>query len=267
MLPSITTLLLIPCCKSIDEPPFLPLPNTPTINGLTTPGLLTSNTNLANPFRLDKSQSATVASCDPDHGYTAIQKSFDGGLMDKFVQNSGLTSQKNCDPKLVMGYFDGNTVTALWNYAQHFAMSDNFHSSNIDPSLPGHLNLIAGQTHGAMPLNITKNVANGTLIGDIDSVYDDCSTGKTISMAGKNIGDFMNEKGVTWGWFQGGFKPSNTVVLTQQRPFVVPHMKILQAIILLIMWYIMNHFNTTIHSKSSSSISNLCFNGWKNRSS
>ncbi len=39
-----------------------------------------------------------------------------------------------------MGYFDGNTVTALWNYAQHSAMSDNFHSFNIDPSLPGASN-------------------------------------------------------------------------------------------------------------------------------
>lgn len=26
---------------------------------------------------------------------------------------------------LVMGYYDGNTVTALWNYAQNFAMNDN----------------------------------------------------------------------------------------------------------------------------------------------
>lgn len=26
---------------------------------------------------------------------------------------------------LVMDYFDGNTVTAEWNYAQQFAMSDN----------------------------------------------------------------------------------------------------------------------------------------------
>jgi phospholipase C len=58
--------------------------------------------------------------------------------MDKFVQSSGLSSKKDCDPKLVMGYFDGNTVTALWNNAQHFAMSDNFYRSNIDPSLPGH---------------------------------------------------------------------------------------------------------------------------------
>jgi phospholipase C len=130
--------------------------------------------------------------------------------MDKFVQNSGLSSQKNCDPKLVMGYFDGNTVTALWNYAQHFAMSDNFYSSNIDPSLPGHLNIISGQTHGAMPTNMSGNVANGTVIGDIPSVYDDCSVGTKISMTGKNIGDLMNEKGIGWGWFQGGFKPSGT---------------------------------------------------------
>ncbi len=77
----------------------------------------------------------------------------DGGLMDKFVQNSALSIQ-HCDPKLVMGYFDGNTVTA-------YTMSDNFHSSNIDPSLPGAISLVTGQTHGATPRNISKIVANG----------------------------------------------------------------------------------------------------------
>jgi phospholipase C len=139
------------------ESKFLPLSNTPSINGLTI-GLLTNNTNLANPWRLGKSQVVIVASCDPNHSYTALQKEMDGGLMDKFVQNSALSIQ-HCDPKLVMGYFDSNTVTALWNYAQHFAMSDNFHSSNIDPSLPGAINLITGQTHGATPHNISKMVA------------------------------------------------------------------------------------------------------------
>lgn len=191
------------------EPLFSPSPNTSSINGLTNPGLTDNNTNLANPFRLDRSQASTVALCDPDHGYTAIQKSFDGGLMDKFIQNSGLIYQSGCDPHLVMGYFDGNTVTALWNYAQHYAMSDNFHSTNIDPSLPGHLNLISGQTHGASPNNITHEVANGTVIGDIDSVYDDCSSNETISMTGKNVGNLLNARGIAWGWFQGGFKPSN----------------------------------------------------------
>ncbi|MGN6613927.1 MAG: phospholipase C [Candidatus Nitrosocosmicus sp.] len=193
------------------KPIFPSSPNTPSINGLTSQGLLDNNTNLANPFLLDRSKSSTVAMCDQDHEYTAIQKSFDGGLMDKFVQNSGLIYQKGCNPNLVMGYFDGNTVAALWNYAQHYAMSDNFHSSNIDPSLPGHINLISGQTHGAYPDNITKKVASGTVIGDIDSSYDDCSSGKTISMVGKNIGNLLNDKGITWGWFQGGFKPSNSL--------------------------------------------------------
>jgi phospholipase C len=28
-------------------------------------------------------------------------------------------------------------------------------------------------------------------------------------MAGKNVGDLLNEKGITWGWFQGGFKPTS----------------------------------------------------------
>jgi phospholipase C len=183
---------------------FSPLSDTPSINGLTI-GLLTNNTNLADPWRLDKSQVVTVASCDPNHSYTALQKEMDGGLRDKFVQNSALSIQ-HCDPKLVMGYFDGNTVTALWNYAQHFAMSDNFHSSNIDPSLPGAINLVTGQTHGAVPSNVLLNithdnhdltyhqVVNGTSIGDVDSNYDDCSSSQqnTISMTGKNIGNLMD---------------------------------------------------------------------------
>jgi len=45
-------------------------------------------------------------------------------------------------------YFDGNTVTALWNYAQPFARSDNSFNTTFGPSTPGALNLISGQTHG-----------------------------------------------------------------------------------------------------------------------
>ncbi len=33
-----------------------------------------------------------------------------------------------------MGYFDGNTVTAMWNYAQNFAMSDNAYTDSYGPS-------------------------------------------------------------------------------------------------------------------------------------
>ena len=51
--------------------------------------------------------------------------------MDKFVQ---FASGGGCaDKSLVMDYYDGNTVTALWNYAQHFAMSDNSFSDTFGP--------------------------------------------------------------------------------------------------------------------------------------
>ena len=48
-----------------------------------------------------------------------------------------------------MDYYDGNTVTGLWNYAQNYAMSDNAWDTTFGPSTPGALNLISGQTHGA----------------------------------------------------------------------------------------------------------------------
>jgi Phosphoesterase family len=68
--------------------------------------------------------------------------------MDRFVQENKVTpnylSPVRCtniepvhqnltvcfNPAQVMGYYDGNTVTALWNYAQHFAMSDSYYQTN-----------------------------------------------------------------------------------------------------------------------------------------
>ena len=105
---------------------FSASPDTPSINGLTN-SLLINNTNLVNPFRFDKEDSKIVAICDNDHEYSAIQKAYNGGLLDKFVGTIFNTTSKSCNPNQPMGFFDGNTVTALWNYAQHFAMSDNFY--------------------------------------------------------------------------------------------------------------------------------------------
>lgn len=180
------------------EPTFVPSPKTPTVNGLTV-ALQTINQNLAQPFRLSPSQANT---CNPVHAYTPLQQACDSGLMDKFVQSNGI----NCTPhEIVMGYFDGNTVTALWNYAQHFSMSDNFHTTNIGASTMGAINLVSGQTHGTIPHNLGNFLVDGTLINDIDPKYDNCSKGPTAELTGKNVGNLLNASGVTWGWFQGGF--------------------------------------------------------------
>lgn len=197
------------------EPPFKAVPNTPSVNGLLTAGLLTANPNSVNPFRLDRSQAVT---CDMNHEYTAEQQAYNGGFANKFVEFTGPTDPKNCidlnHKQQTMGYYDGNTVTALWNYAQHFAMNDNSFNTVFGPSTPAALNLISGQTHGAIPVNQNNDeggsgIVNGTVIGDADPKYDDCGASPQFAMTGKNIGDLLNQKGITWGWFQGGFKPTS----------------------------------------------------------
>jgi phospholipase C len=188
------------------EPAFHASRGTPRVNGLTV-SLLTHNPNTANPKRLDHSQALT---CDQDHGYTDEQKAYDAGKADKFVQ---FTAGGSCtDKTTVMDYFDGNTVTAMWNYAQHDAMSDNSFNTVYGPSTPGAINLISGQTHGLTSNSSQSEAVDGTLIGDSDPIYDDCSTtnGNIVGMTGKNVGDLLNAKHVTWGWFEGGFRPTAT---------------------------------------------------------
>ena len=177
-------------------------PGTPTVNGLDQT-LLTHNPNSLQPNRLDRAHAATA---DQDHEYKAEQQAFDHGLMDKFVQFTG--APENGGPTTVMDYFDGNTVTALWNYAQHFSMSDNSYGTVTGPSTPGALNLISGQTHGASP-EIADTVFHGTDISDADPAGDIASSAPTFAMSGKNVGDLLNAKGLTWGWFEGGFKNPN----------------------------------------------------------
>ncbi|MBZ5553427.1 MAG: alkaline phosphatase family protein [Acidobacteriia bacterium] len=194
----------------VGEPTFKARPGTPSVDGLPA-DLLTNNTNSANPFRLDRSQAAT---CDQDHGYTDEQKAYHAGLLDKFVEFAG-NSGPGCNPHQVMGYFDGNTVTALWNYAQHFAMSDNHFGTVFGPSSPGALNLVSGQTSGADVSNLTTPFGQDSIasavIGDPQPRFDDCSTREVLGMTGTNVGDLLNTAGVTWGWFQGGFRPSSVV--------------------------------------------------------
>ncbi len=186
-----------------------PKDDTPRVNSLERAGLLTNNPNTANPFRIDRSNPNT---CDEDHGYGDEQFAFDGGLMDRFAKLS--CNDKNLGPFSTMGYYDGNTVTALWNYAQHFAMSDNSFGTTFGPSTPGLLNLVAGNTfEGTITngLSAKGNIAGGAMagavIGDPDPAGDVCSNPKRtqITMSGQSVGDLLNKAGVTWGSFMGGF--------------------------------------------------------------
>jgi phospholipase C len=204
------------------DPQFLAMSGTPTVNGFTE-ALLQKNPNFLNtsgngsgaknPFRLGRTQASTA---DQDHSYTPEQRAFHAGLMDSFPEYTGTPGPPpsgEISKGLVMGYYDGNTVTALWNYAQRYAMDDNSFGTTFGPSTIGAINLISGQTNGVTDeINASGDLISGgdgtwTLIDDANPIGDMCSTTTSaqVHFTGQNIGDLLDRHGVTWGWFEGGF--------------------------------------------------------------
>jgi phospholipase C len=212
------------------ERPFHARPGTPSVNGLSSALRSASPTasnaqnadGMTNPFRLSRAQASTA---DQDHDYTPEQQAMHFGLMDLFPLYTGAGGTASGSPPpagspnifstsgLVMGYYDGNTVTALWNYAQRFAMSDNSYDTTFGPSTPGALNLISGQTNGVIATqNGTGDETDGgngtlTMISDADPIGDVCSNpaGAQGTMGGPNVGDLLTAANVSWGFFSGGF--------------------------------------------------------------
>jgi phospholipase C len=240
-----------PSAANTDGQPFDARPHTPAVDGLLpatdnslpdnlqhADDLTATNPNTSLPHRLDSSAIGMTGSpggqltCSQDHDYSDEQQSFDNGKMDQFVQSVGAKPTSKtpfntpCDPNVVMDYYDGNTVTGMWNYAQHFSMSDNSFDTTFGPSTPGAINLVSGNTgnvdtaHEAMSPDVATPTSpnadltpDGSLTGmsltsDAQPYWDDCSTRDAVGMNGANIGDELNAAGLSWGWFEGGFRPS-----------------------------------------------------------
>ncbi len=231
------------------EPVFKAAPDTPAVNGLldgpaappNNPTLNIAGTGTIQPFRLGRDQATT---CDEDHNYTDEQAAYHAGQVDLVAQKLS-SAAANCaaDKSTVMGYFDGNTVTALWNYAQRFAMSDNSFGTTYGPSTPGAINLVAGNTHGVTGTTQTGvgpvpgidqstgasgsktvtvagsdtngSTGGGSIVGDPRPYGDVCnplgSTQVVLNNPSRNVGDLLNASGVSWGWFQGGFANCNSI--------------------------------------------------------
>jgi phospholipase C len=150
-----------PYAANTDGSTFHARSDTPAVNGLydqvnasgqPTGPLLTANPNgaNANPVRLSANDPMT---CDQDHAYTAEQLAADHGAEDAYPANTGASlsvtqclsgfdfpagtpevAPSGASNSAVMSYYDGNTVTGLWNYAQHFAMSDNNYGTTYGPA-------------------------------------------------------------------------------------------------------------------------------------
>ncbi len=238
-----------PNAANSDGQKFKAAKGTPAVDGLTpataeslppalrhATNLLFSNPNASQPQRLDSNATGLLGdaggqlTCDQDHDYSDEQQAFDNGAMDRFVQSVGTASGNTpfgtpCNANSVMDYYDGNTVTGLWNYAQHYSMSDDSFGTTFGPSAPGAINLTAGDTGNVDMTHLANNPSISTstspdgdltpdglggysLTSDAQPYWDDCSTRDAVALSGTNIGDELNADGLSWGWFEGGFRPS-----------------------------------------------------------
>ena len=106
-------------------------------------------------------------------------------------------------------------------------MSDDSFGTTFGPSAPGAINLVSGDTgnvdtsHSANNPSLSTSTspdgdltANGkggySLTSDAQPYWDDCSTRDAVAMSGTNIGDVLNQRGISWGWFEGGFRPTTS---------------------------------------------------------
>jgi phospholipase C len=154
---------------------------------------------------------AAIQETDVNHGYNPMIDMVDGGKMDKFYQvnhDSGKSTDTNDKGKLAMSYFDYNDIPAYWQYAQHFALADNYFQPVYGPSTPGALYMIAAQSgNGSEPASNTN--PKGQITGDPNPKNGpfggDNYPGLTYNLTYTNIGDELSAASQSWAWYQGGW--------------------------------------------------------------
>ncbi|SEB82397.1 alkaline phosphatase family protein [Paenibacillus sp. GP183] len=150
---------------------------------------------------------AKIQQPDVNHGYADMIAMVDGGKMDKFYT----MNSKGTNPtrgKLSMSYFDYNEIPAYWQYAQHYALADNYFQPVSGPSTPGAFYLIAAQSgNGSDPAN--NNVPSSQITSDPSPKNGpfggDNPKGLTYNLTYKNIGDELTANNQSWAWYAGGW--------------------------------------------------------------
>lgn len=203
------------------EVAFHARPNTPKVAGFSKE-LLEHNPNLSNPYRMAPGQ----PTCDLGYGVIAQKRAYNHGLNNMFIwqenQGPNAVSDDGCFAQSVMGYYDGNTLSALWQYAQHYALADHFFASEYATVTGGQIDIIAGVNQGIIPKVLPGVSYKDELLGNNPPRYDDGSKGRfKVSLNRTNIGNLLSAHQVSWGAFVGGFKsnsyrPDGTAVMDKR---------------------------------------------------
>lgn len=223
-----------------------PLPHLPLTAGLERVAPLPNA-----PFLLDHGGAPAAEPIDPVHDFYQEQEQINGGRMDRFVEasNSG---------GLVMGYHDGRGLKQ-WALAKEFTLSDHFFHAGFGGSLFNHFFLVCAcaPTFQDAPARLVAALDDkGRLQRDAGSrasaldgpptwrqvgkvTPDGFAFGKFLPFApigpsdfglrgeilpaqtAPTIGERLDEKGVSWAWYAGGW---SNVVSGRLAPYKKPEL-------------------------------------------
>jgi acid phosphatase len=170
------------------------------------------------PFDLARHVAPESTLGNPLHRFYQQQLQINGGTMNRFVLWGNVGG-------LVMGYYDA-TDMPLGKLAREFVLSDNFSHAAFGGSLLNHLWLICACTPRwpDAPADLHAQLdANGMLVKDGELTPDGyvVNTAYTVntphpanvtdrrrllpSLTLPTIGDRLDDKGVSWAWYSGGW--------------------------------------------------------------
>ena len=170
------------------------------------------------PFRSEPYAGLEQTTGDAWHRYYQEQLQIDGGKMDKYVAWTDAGG-------LVMSYFDGSPAP-LWDYAQKYTLMDHFHHAAFGGSFLNHILMICAcaPRYDNAPAGLVAQLDDkGELVKDGQVTPDGFAVNTLFPLNGPHpakanpalflplqnavtIGDRLDEKGVDWAWYAGGWK-------------------------------------------------------------
>jgi phospholipase C len=178
----------------------------------TFPGANGLNSSLPSYNQVDKAGNtvapqllADLFPADINHTQTTYQAAYDSGKMDKYAWENGDVSMDYVDNTSVGTALDGQQVgvNVLWNYAQQYALADNFFAAAMASEPSNMLYMIASDVGtGSDPFGYPQLDACTAAMYQQNQ-----GDGATITppLTFQNVGDQLSAAKISWTWFHEDF--------------------------------------------------------------
>jgi len=164
-----------------------------------------------------------LSPADLHHTATSYQIAFDSGKMDKYAFENGDESMGYYDNTSIGTANDGRQfgVNTLWNYAQQYALADNFYASAMASEPSNMLYMTsAGIGTGSDPYGYPQlDACSAALLQQNQSI----GATMTPPLTFQNVGDQLSAAKISWAWAQEFFsnEQNGTCLhyVPQENPF------------------------------------------------